>query len=86
MQVRCTAAQRAELKALADIFRAEISHLSTQTMTLEMIGTDEVMYSLQALLLPYGVLEVARTGSIALLRESKVDSALLASSMLRPYI
>lgn len=86
LQVRCTAAQRAELKALADIYHADIAHLSTQTMTIEMIGPDEVMYSLQSLLLPYGVLEVARTGRVALPRESKVDSKVLASSMLRPYI
>jgi acetolactate synthase small subunit len=86
LQVRCTPQQRTELKTLAEIYKGQIAHLTAQTMTMEVIGTEEDMHQLQTLLTPYGVLEVARTGRIALERESRVDSALLQSSQLRPYV
>jgi acetolactate synthase I/III small subunit len=82
LQVRCTAAQRAELKNLVDIFKGSVTHLTPQSMTIEIIGTEDTMTSLQDLLLSYGILEVARTGRIALPRESKVDSALLQTAQL----
>lgn len=86
MQVRCTPGQRSELKTLADIFSGQIAHLTGQTMTMEVIGTEETMESLQSLLSAYGVIEVARTGRIALPRESRIDTRLLQASQLRPYV
>ena len=86
LQVRCTPGQRSELKTLADIHSGKVAHLTGQTMTLEVIGTEETMHSLQSLLSAYGVIEVARTGRIALPRESGVDTQLLQASQLRPYV
>lgn len=85
-QVRCTPGQRSELKTLADIYAGKVAHLTSQTMTIEVIGTEETMASLQNLLSTYGVIEVARTGRIALPRESRVDTRLLQVSQLRPYV
>lgn len=86
IRVRCTPGQRSELKTLADIYSGKVAHLTGQTMTLEVIGTEETMHSLQSLLSAYGVIEVARTGRIALPRESGVDTQLLQASQLRPYV
>lgn len=86
LQVRCTAAQRSEVKDVADIFDSAVAYVTTQTMTLEVIGTEERMQNLQEVLAPYGILEVARTGRIALARESKVDSVLLGASQLGSYV
>lgn len=85
VQVRCSAAQRAELQCLAEIFKARIAHVAHGSLTIELIGREARMRQLQDLLLPYGIQEVARTGRIALARESKVDSRLLASSQLSRY-
>jgi acetolactate synthase I/III small subunit len=84
--VRCLASQRSEVKGIADIFNGWVAHLTPQTLTMEVIGTETKMRSLQAVLYPYGILEVARTGRVALERESKVDSVLLQGSQLGPYV
>jgi acetolactate synthase I/III small subunit len=86
LQVRCLPSQRSEVKDVVDIFGGVVAHLTTQAMTVEVIGTEERMQSLQQVLAPYGVLEVARTGRIALERESKVDSRLLRGSQLGRYV
>lgn len=80
LQVRCTQFQRSEIKTIADIYGAEISQLTLQTATLEVIGNEERMRSVQEVLAPYGIIEFARTGRVAMERNSKVDSKLLQFS------
>jgi len=77
LKVRCTAGQRREIKDVCDIFRASIVDTSLGTLTLQITGREEKMRAVQDVLAPYGVLEVARTGRVALRRESGVDSKLL---------
>jgi acetolactate synthase I/III small subunit len=86
VQVRCSATQRSEIKAVVDILGAQVAHVTLQAMTVEMIGTEKKMQNLQEVLAPYGILEVARTGRIALERESKVDSDFLQGSQLGRYV
>jgi acetolactate synthase-1/3 small subunit len=82
LQVRCTQFQRTEIKTIAEIFGAKIAQLTLQTMTLEVIGNEDRMRSVQEVLAPYGIIEFARTGRVALERNSKVDSKLLQRSNL----
>ena len=77
IKCRCTRKQRREIKELAEIFRAKVCDIAPNTVTLEIEGKWEKMAALQSLLVPYNILEVARTGRIALSRESKVDSKYL---------
>ena len=77
VRVRSKRKQRSELLDLATMFRARVADVSEGTLTLEVTGDREKMDALQALLRPYGVLEVARTGRVSLPRESGVDTAML---------
>lgn len=78
VKVRCAPAQRGELRDLAQIFRASIIDVGPTTVTLEAQGREDKMRAVADLLEPYGVLETARTGRVALSRESGVDSQYLA--------
>jgi len=62
---------------LAEIFHGNICDVSRTTITLEIQGKEDKMRAVQNLLEPYGILEVARTGRVALSRESGVNTALL---------
>ena len=60
---------------IAGIFRSRIVDVSPATITIEATGDIEKLDGLLLLLRPYGILELARTGLVALERGSLVLSA-----------
>jgi len=59
---------REEVIQLANIFRANIIDVSLETLTLAVMGEDSKIKALADMLNDYGVLEVAKTGTIAIER------------------
>jgi acetolactate synthase-1/3 small subunit len=59
---------------IAGIFRARVIDVSPATITIEATGNVEKLNGLLLLLRPYGVLELARTGLVALERGARVLS------------
>ena len=57
---------------VAGIFRSRVVDVSPGTITIEATGDIEKLNGLLLLLRPYGILELARTGLVALERGSKV--------------
>ena len=71
VKVRANAAQRTEIISLADIFRAKIVDVETDSLMLEMTGTQSKVEAFLDLVSPYEILERARTGITGLSRGSK---------------
>jgi acetolactate synthase-1/3 small subunit len=59
---------RTELLQLAEVFRANIVDVRETTLTFEITGDEGKINALAELLLPYGLLEMIRTGLIGLTR------------------
>ena len=59
---------RAEIMRTADIFRAKIVDASRESLTLEVTGDEKKINAILELLTPFGILEIARTGQVALSR------------------
>lgn len=68
IKVRATSATRSEIIEIADIFRANIVDVASDSLTIEITGDEEKVESLVNLLRGFGIKEVARTGRIAMLR------------------
>ncbi|MBA2427028.1 MAG: acetolactate synthase small subunit [Actinobacteria bacterium] len=71
-KVAAPAGKRAEILEIAEIFKAQIVDVDTTTLVVESTGTPEQIASLGQLLVPYGILETARTGRVALGRGGKI--------------
>lgn len=70
IKVDAPADNRAEIIQLANIFRVNVVDVSTNTITLEISADEEKINALKALLEPFGILEIVRTGMIAISRGS----------------
>ena len=68
VKVRASTDTRSEIVQIADIFRAKIVNLSHENLIIELTGTDDKINALVSLLEPFGILELARTGRLALKR------------------
>ncbi len=79
IKVNATASNRAEVIQLAQIFRARIVDLSEEALTIEVVGDPGKIAAIIQMLNKFGIREIARTGKIALIRESKVNTEYLKS-------
>ena len=70
IKVRATSSTRSEIIEIADIFRANIVDVATDSLTIEITGDEDKLDSMLNLLRGFGIREVARTGRIAMLRGS----------------
>jgi acetolactate synthase-1/3 small subunit len=68
VKVKADAATRSEIVQIADIFRAKIVNLAADNLIIELTGSDEKVTALLSLLTPFGIIELARTGRLALKR------------------
>lgn len=71
IKVKADAANRAEIQQIVETFRAKIVDVSLQSLIIEITGNEEKLEAIQLLLSHYGILEIVRTGKVALLRGSK---------------
>jgi acetolactate synthase-1/3 small subunit len=72
IKVKCTAEQRAEVANLAAIFRAKIVDVAQDSVVVEITGTEDKLEGLVELLRPIGIIEMVRTGQVAMMRGSAV--------------
>jgi acetolactate synthase-1/3 small subunit len=77
LKVTTTKSTRAEVLEIADIFRAKVVDLAIESLTLEVTGDPGKMAAIEQLLFKFGINEIARTGKIALSRDSLVDTEYL---------
>ncbi|MCP4428833.1 MAG: acetolactate synthase small subunit [Chloroflexi bacterium] len=70
IKVKATSANRAEVMQLVDIYRASIIDVDMETLIIQAIGSEDRVDSLVELLSQYGIVEMVRTGKVAMVRGS----------------
>ena len=68
VKVKADAAARLQVVQAADLFRASVIDVSTESVVIEATGSPEKLNALLDVLEPYGVREIVRAGTIALSR------------------
>jgi len=68
LKVSASAGQRSELMQVCDIFRAKIIDVAPGSVNIEMTGNTNKVTAFLTLIEPYGIVEMARTGNLALKR------------------
>ncbi len=71
IKVTAESASRAEVLRIADIFRGQVVDVSAKSYTLEITGNDQKIQAVIDLLAPIGIMEIVRTGKVAIARVKK---------------
>ena len=74
VRVRAEATSRAEVLRILEIFRGRVVDVSPKSYTLEITGDEKKIQALIELLTPFGILEIVRTGKVAIMRAKKDSS------------
>ena len=68
LRVKATSSTRPEVMQICDIFRAKIVDVQSSSLSIEVTGDESKIDKFLQLMKPFGVLELSRTGRIALPR------------------
>ena len=67
-KVAADAETRAQVMQFADIFRGHVIDVSKRSITIEVTGTDDKIEAFEQVVRPFGLIEMVRTGEIAISR------------------
>ena len=81
VKVRAPLTDRTTVLQTAELFRARVVDVNTDTVTLEATGTPDKLQALLAVLTPLGIKEMAQSGTVALGRGPR---AMSGAGTLRP--
>src|SRR2546427_4259469 len=70
IKVSAVAEARTHVMQLVDVYRARIVDVSPESLVIEATGAEDKIDSLVEVLRPYGVIEMVRTGRVAMARGS----------------
>ncbi|MEO0293849.1 MAG: acetolactate synthase small subunit [candidate division WOR-3 bacterium] len=73
IKVNLSRKTRAELMEIVNIFRAKIVDVGKDAMTVEITGRDNKIQAFIELVKPFGIVEIVRTGKIAISRNKKKE-------------
>jgi acetolactate synthase-1/3 small subunit len=68
IKVKADPKQRVEITLLVEMFRGRVVDISPDTLMVEISGQERKIEAFIELMRPYGIIELARTGRIALVR------------------
>jgi acetolactate synthase-1/3 small subunit len=71
IKVKAEPKKRSSILEAADVFRAKVVDLSTESLIVELTGEASKLNAFVEIMQPYGILELARTGITALARGGK---------------
>jgi acetolactate synthase-1/3 small subunit len=71
ISVFCQKGTRSEIVDICEIFQGKVVDITHNTMSLEITGPPEKIDAAIDLLLPYGIKEIARSGTVAMKRGDK---------------
>jgi len=71
-KVKVDKGSRSEIMAIVDVFRAQIVDVGLKTVVVAVTGTGDKIDAIEKLLHNYGIIEIVRTGKIAMNRGEKV--------------
>ncbi|MCG8419356.1 MAG: acetolactate synthase small subunit [Proteobacteria bacterium] len=68
IKVKANAEIRPKVMQIAEVFRARVVDVTTESLVLEITGTEDKIQGLIDVLQPFGIVEMVRTGIIAMTR------------------
>jgi acetolactate synthase-1/3 small subunit len=68
IKVKTTPGSRGEIIQIVHLFRANVVDVGSQSMVIEITGEEDKINALYSLLQPFGILEMLRTGLVAMVR------------------
>ena len=71
IKVHCTEATRSGIIETIGLFRARAVDVGSESITIEVTGSSDKVRALVQLLLPYGIIELATSGHVAVARGAK---------------
>jgi acetolactate synthase-1/3 small subunit len=72
--------RRLEILEIVQIFRGRVVDLSENYLIIEVTGDPGKIMAIEQILRPFGISEIARTGKISLVRESKINTEILKTN------
>ena len=68
LKVRCANGKRSEIIQLAHVFGAQVADVAENSVVLQFVGEEDDVDNVIRMMRPYGIVELARTGRVAMSR------------------